>query len=349
MQAFMNYRDEIDHFIEIAEKCKSDEPETITETDVLRAMVILNFIDYKKIADVFLGRASVTLLSTYASKNRDNLGFYFRAHINDILKGIEDINLPTDIRVSYDRKDHGGFLILDFRGFQFSFMNQKETALIRRISRYHEQWDGIRKKPCIVTIFNMAYQSQYLTNQTLNHSDLRTMVEKQLAIYQKGGIQFKEGKIYKTSDITPGKDLDDDYLRNYIRQKLFACGDRPVIVSGIFKRIWDKHVTFTSIKPYIPGIRVMPICDHINLYRPDVEKAIDIDSLVYGARYYIIGYCEEYSQSQRMGINLALDITDKPIFSIKEFNQMPPEIFSECYRFSIEEYISAQQKSYRLR
>jgi hypothetical protein len=95
---------------------------------------------------------------------------------------------------------------LDFRGFQFSFMHQKKTDLSNQTSRLSKlsiTKNGMElENTCIVTIFNMAYQSPCLTNQTLNHSDLRAMVEKQVAIYQKGGIRFKKGKIYKTSDIT---------------------------------------------------------------------------------------------------------------------------------------------------
>jgi len=148
--------------------------------------------------------------------------------------------------------------------------------------------------------------------------------------------------------LNPVQNDIDLHLKNYVRQKLYECQDRPVIISAIFRRIWDKHITFTSVKPYIANIRVVTICDHINLFRPDVEKVLNIAELVKGQRYYIIGYCKPYLHADRMGINLAVNMGKNSVVRIDEFCRLPKDILNECHRFSIEDYLSIQQKQLKL-
>ena len=187
-----------------------------------------------------------------------------------------------------------------------------------------------------------------LSCMTMGEKDLREYIEKEIALYYEDGYTVMEVRFVKRKGLQPAKDEPDFHLKNYIRNKLYSCQDRPVILSAIFRKTWEKHVTFTSVKPFIPNTRVITICDHINLFRKDVEKVISIDSLNPGERYYIIGYCKPYKYADRMGVQLAINDGFCPIFGILEYDKMPAEMESKCHRFSIEEYLSAQQKELKL-
>ena len=93
---------------------------------------------------------------------------------------------------------------------------------------------------------------------------------------------------------------------------------------------------------------MITICDHVNLFRRDVESVISIETLNPGKRYYIIGYCKPYKNANRMGIQLAIGEGFCPIFGIKEFDKMPVDIVSRCHRFGIEEYLSVSQDYLKL-
>lgn len=73
--------------------------------------------------------------------------------------------------------------------------------------------------------------------------------------------------------------VDDKYLKNYYRNRLVNYQNQPVVLSGKFKKVHDKHITFTTIRPYIKGIKTFTLCDHINLSRTEVESVIDIKML----------------------------------------------------------------------
>lgn len=346
----MGFKDDLWVFSDIVNQLQiADYKEHISDEDAIAAINILNFIKYQKVPDIFLGCAAYNLLSTYVKQSECKFGFQFRRHILNLLKGIEDIHQLKSIAISYDNSEKLGLLIISFWGFQFSFQCQKFTEQVKRLAlNNHFVWDGIRKQKCATSIFNFALCSSWITNMTLGGADLRELIKEEQLEYAKGGYTFLEGRVIKTQNLRPASHDMDAYLKNYIRQKLCECQDRPVIISGIFERVWEKHLTFTSVKPYIAHTRVVTICDHINLYRPDVEKVLDISTLKHGKRYYIIGYCEPYKHADRMGVQLATDQKFVPIFGINEFKDLPSDFLSESHRFSIEEYLSEKQKWLKL-
>ena len=117
-----------------------------------------------------------------------------------------------------------------------------------------------------------------------------------------------------------------------------------MILIGTFKKTWDKHVTFTTIRPYIQGCQSLTICDHINLFRKDVERAIDIHTLVKDRKYYIIGFCESYRNDDRMGVKLATEYSFCPILEAGDIKKVPSDVFSVCFRFSPEQYLASKQR-----
>lgn len=346
----MRYREEIEELSKNVKQLQSlDSPEQVTDEEAVAAINVLNFVRYKDIPDVFLGCSAYNLLNAYVKQKNNGLTCHFHRLISEILKGIEDIDKPKVIKVKFRKEENLNLLIISFWDFQFSFQSIRYNEQIKKLETKNDVlWDGIRKQKCAKTIFRFALENGHISNVTLGGDCLLDFVENEIRLYSLGGYTIKKGRFVKEQELRPAKDEQNEYLKNYVRKKLYSCQDRPVIISAIFRRIWEKHVTFTSVKPYIPNTRVITICDHINLYRPDVERVIDLSELIIGKRYYIIGYCKPYDGADRMGVQLVIDEEFCPIFGIDEYNKMPPDIMSKCHRFSIEEYLSAMQKELKL-
>ena len=132
--------------------------------------------------------------------------------------------------------------------------------------------------------------------------------------------------------------IDDKYYKNHLRGELFDSKDQLVILTGKFKKVWDDHITFTAIRPYIPGVKTYTICNHICIYRKDAERVIEINNLKKNDKYYIIGYCRTYSQDTRMGIKLAIGLNICPLIKATDFIGIPREILRVAYKYNFEEY-----------
>ena len=159
----MGFKDELKCFEEkVLEAQNNDEKELISEEDVLKSLIILNYISYEKVPDAFLGCAAINLLNTYVKQDGAKIGYRFRRHLYPLLKGIEDINQRKTIDVFYDESKPGGILIVSFWGFQFSFHSEKNTEEIRKLQRKNDiRWDGIRKQLCAKSIFDRRLYNVY--------------------------------------------------------------------------------------------------------------------------------------------------------------------------------------------
>lgn len=321
-----------------------EEPEYINDADALSALIVLNFIKYERVPDIFLAIASLNMLNRYVKQPKSRISYQFRIHMINVLKGIEDINQQKSILVGYV-PNRNNLLIIQFWDFQFSFQSERMTEQIQNmLSKNFLDWDGIRKQPCSKTIFEFALKSNWISNRTMKDENLRELIRNEQAGFRRGEYKTVNGQFVKIKNIKYCLREDMDYQINYMREKLLECQERPVILVGKFVKVWDVHVTFTMVSPYIKQLVTIPVCDHVNLYRPDVEKIMDINSLVKYERYYIIGYCRKYHNNDRMGVNLAMDLGFLPLMRIQEFKKMPKDIFEKCHRFSIEEYIAFGQK-----
>jgi len=341
----MSFSSELDDFlITVKELNNLSEPEYIEHKDALSALIILNYARYNSVADVFLGTAALNMLNRYVKQPNTHITYQFRIHLTNILKGIEDLNNEGSIIIGYDASQNR-MLSINFERFQFSFQAINFTSQIQRlVSKNHIEWDGIRKQPCSKTIFNYALNNSHISNVTMNGESLLHLITDEVTGYDNGDYTIKNGQFVKIRNIRKSVREDDLYQKNYIRSKLYECKDRPVILLGNFERLWNKHVTFKRISPFIKQMNTVTICDHINLYRPDVEKIIDVDGLKRKERYYIIGYCERYSNDNRMGVKLAMDLGFPPLLKISEFRTIQHDLFGLCHRFDPEEYMSFSQK-----
>lgn len=346
----MGYKDDVHAFREriLGMQNASRPLEIIEEEEIVSALIVLNLLAYHQIADVFLGCAAINLINRYVKQQNCKLNYQFKRHIINLLKGIEDIREPGTIVVGYDNSEGNAVLLISIWDFQFSYKSIRYSDQIKMIQgTMGDTWDGLRKQPYAKTIFQFAFESPYLSNKTLGDNDLKEKISEELALYRNGSYLFKDGKLLKVNDFEIHPEDMDFQLKNYIREKLRKCGRRPIIVSGVFVKVWDQHVTFIAIQPYIEGVKAFTICDHINIFRRNLESVISLDSLVGGKRYYLIGYCNTYGNG-RFGIKLAKGLGFVPFFGIDEFEKMSKDIISKCYRFSIEEYISPDQGTLKL-
>lgn len=342
----MGFKDELKNFEKtVLELQNTAEREVIPEEDVVKSLVILNYISYEKVPDAFLGCAALNLLNTYVKQKDSKLGYRFRRHLYNLLKGIDDINQIKTINVFYDISKSNGMLMIVFWGFQFSFHGEKNTEMIKKLQKKRDmEWDGIKKQLCAKTIFEFALSTSWISNKTQNNSDLRELVISEIADYRNGSYVFSNGELIKILNVEYGKQIEDKYLKNYVREELKKCQGRPVILTGKFKKIWEKHVTFTTIRPYIQGCHTLTICDHINILRKDIEQVMNISELKKNKKYYLIGFCEQYKYKERMGVKLAVGYEFCPLLKASDFEKAPPEVFSICYRFSIEKFLRLNQK-----
>ena len=270
--------------------------------------------------------------------------YSFRRHLIPIINGIEGINQNEAIRVYRASDTSDSVLRISIWNFQFNFRVGENTSFPQWIELGKKmEWDGIRKQYCASMIFNYSLGSKWISNLAQKNNELKALVEEELIEYDNGLYHFTDGNLIRTRTDFSNKVIMDKELKNYYRTKLFEYQDRPVIVSGKFSMIWDKHITFTTIRPYIPGCRTVTICNHINLYRPDVEKVFDITTFEKRKKYYIIGYCEPYGDD-RMGIRLATDCGCVPIIRPSELGMIPLDVTCECYRFNTDEFIRDNQK-----
>jgi hypothetical protein len=341
----MTFRESISSLYEETKKLQTGK-EIISEDDVVKAFVILNFIKYENIADVFLGCASLNLLNTYIKQPNAKIDYTFRKHMDNFLKGIEDLDFTTKLKVFYDEKDN--LITFVFWSFQFSFHCVRYNSVVQKLERGTIEWDGIRKQLCAETIFDFALSNNYISDRTLGGDSLSKMVDEESELYFEGGYRFIKGKLIKVRNNKKVIEKEDLYDKNYIRKKLIECQDRPVILTGRFKKVWNKHVTFTNIRPFLPGNNSLTICNHINLYRPDVEKVYNIKDFEKDKRYFIIGRCEEYPHSFRMGVCLDLTIKPSPLFRVRDIHMLPDDIYSICHRFDLNEFRSNKNRHVKL-
>ena len=328
---------------------RDSEPlELISEEDVVAALVSLNILPYKSIADCFFGCAAVNLLNSYVKQKNSKLNYGFKRHLIEILKGIDDLNVPNIIQVTYDNRHNQGILQITFWKFQFSFKSIRFSEQIDRIeSRSFIEWDGIRKQPYALSIFNSVYNCELISEMSLGGVDFKQKVEDEIELYKKGDYIFAKGNLFKRKNIKKGEDLNNDELKNYYRKKLCECGDRPVILTGKFVRTFRNYATFITVKPYIGGADAITVCDHINLLISDINKILPVNNLIKGHRYYIIGYCNEYGKG-RMGVKLATNCGIETIFEMNDFGKLDKDVISVCHRFSIERNLGRTIRSLKL-
>ena len=340
----MGFKDELAAFQEVVLKKQDDPIEIVTDVDALGALIVLNFIKYEKVPDAFLAVSALNLLNRYVKQKDSRIGYQFRIHLINVLKGIEDIAQRKSIMLGYEAS-RDNLLIIQFWNFQFSFKSERLTEQVQKmLSKKNITWDGIKKQPCSKSIFQFALNSIWISNKTMMDENLLQLVQAEQIGLKRGDYKIVHSQFVKIKNIKYRMAEGTNYQKNYMRFKLCECQDRPVILLAKFEKIWDKHITFTMVSPYIKQLITMPVCDHINLYRPDVEKVIDITKFVPHERYYIIGFCKKYPNSDRMGIDLAMDLGSSPILRVQEFKKIPRSVFEKCHRFSIEEYIGFCQK-----
>ena len=328
--------------------CQNDEKEEIHEYEVVRALNVANYCAYQNIADIFLGCASINLVNTFVKQNGANLNYEFRRHLRRILLAIWELK-DKRIRVCIEQKGIN-ILIIEICGFQFSFKNEKESAIVKKIEKgRYFKWDGIRKQQCASTIFLSAQCNDFISNLTTAGNDLLALLDREEDNYDKGYYRFINGKLIKIGNqVVPDHSNDDAYLINYIRINLLEHKNRPALFVGTFVKVWPKHVTFIRIRPLIGSIQTTVICDHINIFRETIEKFISVDSLIKYKKYVIAGYCRKYPNSDRMGVALADDLGGCPIHDFEHFKDFPTDLLDKCHRFNIENYFAFKNRHFKL-
>lgn len=319
--------------------------EEILEKDVVRALSVLNYIAYLSVADIFLGCAAVNLLNAYVKRKDSKVSYSFKCHLGPILNAIARLR-PLFVTVGYDNSRNWHMLQIDFKGFQFSYKAIKQSDFVKQLSGKALEWDGVRKQPYARTIFDFALSSEFLSDETLDHSSLREKISSDCIDHDKGAFVFRDGRIVKIANIDYKKERLTP-MANYLREKLLEAQGELVLLEGNFAKVYDRHVTFTSVRPHISRINSVIACDHINLKKDDLQRFVDLPSLKKGHSYFILGYCRPYSGkdgAERIGVNLAMDLGHSPILGMDEFKVISKSTFERLHRFPIDKFIACKEK-----
>ena len=174
------------------------EPEIVSDTDVVKAYIILYHAEIKTPDDVYLFLASINLLSTYAKQNKKKINYAFKSRLF-FLNSLLAYNEFSDIKLSYFYTPKETLYMVQVYDVQFSFHNViLEKGSWDLLKNYQAQlsWDGIRKQKCAVTCFNQALNKTNLTRQTRNYEDLFEFIDKKLIDFNNGVIKIdKKGLV----------------------------------------------------------------------------------------------------------------------------------------------------------
>ena len=109
----MGFKDELASFHEEIIRVQGEPVEIVTDVDALGALIVLNFIKYEKVPDAFLAISALNLLNRYVKQKDSRIGYQFRIHLINVLKGIEDIDQRKSILLGYD-VSRDNLLIIQF-------------------------------------------------------------------------------------------------------------------------------------------------------------------------------------------------------------------------------------------
>lgn len=131
----------------------------------------------------------------------------------------------------------------------------------------------------------------------------------------------------------------DMYEKNYRRALLYEligqAGNKPIIFTAKYKTTWGNRVSFSTLRPYIPGVKTKRICDHVNILRIDVEQYWTLRDMDFNHLFYLIGKPEIYYTKNvlRCGLHLVKNFSIPPIFAPHERHcYLTPRIIAQTYQ-----------------
>ncbi len=139
----------------------------------------------------------------------------------------------------------------------------------------------------------------------------------------------------------------EKYDKNYCRIELIEFAkvinnsfEKPIIVSTKYKHNYnDVWATFTTVRPYIPSVKTVTLCSHINIKRLSENKWYQLSEVYHNRKFYIIGnpYTYEHYGVERGALQLADDICGKPLIFVEDF--VPNDtMVNMCYIYDVDKY-----------
>ena len=156
------------------------------EEDIIKAIYYLDNIAINNEMDVLIFLLAMNLCNAYAKKVDNHIIYKFKKEIGTIInvlnnKKINNVKICNII-------DKGSLYIFKIGNIQFSFHDQKKIDIDEY---YHEDmiWDGIKKQPCALSLFNMGINDE-LNNNTITRfgDNIKIMLSKLLDDYHNNKI-----------------------------------------------------------------------------------------------------------------------------------------------------------------
>ncbi len=328
----------------------------IEDWDAISALLILNALDYNSRETLLLGFAALNLVNAFANQckkeNQEHpkLNHHFRIHIRRLMRAYFRLN-GNDYTMKF--KNDKKYAIVSIYGFQFSFASERESYLYRTIQTENLVFDGIKKqndaKYILDTISNLCgdlavTQVGESLSGFLNYEKL-----------EMDKYRFINGNCYKKGGLHYG-DASKIQYKNKTRPELKDFDGKTSIYQATYLMPTDngESLTFLGVYPLSVGSKNnIPVCDHVNLLKKDVDKYYGTANLRKGKKYCIIAKAEKYPKDERWGLNIGnLDsIIKEPIFPADELGRMNalyPDVFDLLERKPADLYRSERQKKVRI-
>ena len=185
---FINYTKKLN---EIAiNKQNENEPELLTEEDIIKAITYLNYMLIEDTGDCLIFLSALNLCNAYVKQNNSKITYSFKKCIEYFLEILNYRNIK-DLYI-YKSKNNGTLFIFQIGNIQFSFHDEKIVEINAKYLR-NLSWDGIRKQKCAKTIFESAINNKIrVTNKTFRGENLQEKVFKTIENYKLSKTNIKD-------------------------------------------------------------------------------------------------------------------------------------------------------------
>ena len=129
---------------------------------------------------------------------------------------------------------------------------------------------------------------------------------------------------------------DKNYFRDILLELMEETDGKPNVIKCKYKERYNKKwILFTSLRPYISGIKTKTICDHIHINRIEAEKYFKFTQEHHNRTFYIICYPWFYNYNGiiRGTVKLAKSFQVNPILFVTE-KEFIKRIWAFCYKFN---------------
>ena len=129
------------------------EKEAIDSLDAKKALKICDELKIKSDEDILLFLASMNLLNAYAKQKGAEFGYSFKKDLSSLCNQLPGFHWPSLLKMDLQKDKKTSLLLVSLGNIQFSFHSVPDSLAIPERFAEELEWDGIKKQPCALTLF----------------------------------------------------------------------------------------------------------------------------------------------------------------------------------------------------